>query len=94
MATIAVNYAAMASGHDGLVATWNRIEGHLAELDSHVAATADMTAETLIGYRALKARWDASAEQRQGVLHGLATLIGRAGEQYRQVDTTMAAQFG
>jgi hypothetical protein len=24
----------------------------------------------------------------------LATLVGRAGEQYRQVDTSMAAQFG
>ena len=44
MASIAVNYAAMASGHDGLVATWSRIEGHLAELDAHVAGTADMTA--------------------------------------------------
>lgn len=94
MASIAVNYAALASGHDGLVATWNRIEGHLAELDSQVAGTADMTADTLLSYRALKARWDASAEQRQGVLHALATLVGRAGEQYRQVDTTMAAQFG
>jgi uncharacterized protein YukE len=94
MASITVNYAAMASGHDGLIATWNRIEGHLAELDASVAGTADMTAETLISYRALKARWDAAAEQRQGVLQALATLVGRAGEQYRQVDTSMAAQFG
>jgi uncharacterized protein YukE len=94
MASIAVDYAAMASGHDGLVATWNRIEGHLAQLDADVAATADMSAETLVSYRALKARWDASAEQRQGVLHALATLVGRAGETYRQVDTSMAAQFG
>ena len=94
MASIAVNYAALASGHDGLVATWGRIEGHLAQLDSHVAGTADMTADTLLSYRALKARWDASADQRQGVLHALATLVGRAGEQYRQVDTSMAAQFG
>ena len=94
MASIAVNYAAMASGHDGLVATWNRIESHLAELDSHIAGTADMTAETLLSYRALKARWDASADERQNLLHALATLVGRAGEQYRQVDTTMAAQFG
>lgn len=94
MASITVNYGAMANGHDGLVATWGRIEGHLAELDSHVAATSDMTAETLVGYRALKARWDASADQRQGMLHALATLVGRAGEQYRQVDTSMAAQFG
>jgi uncharacterized protein YukE len=94
MATITVNYAALANGHDGLVATWTRIEGLLAELDSYVASTADMTAETLVSYRALKARWDASAEQRQGVLHALATVVGRAGEQYRQVDTAMAAQFG
>ena len=94
MASIMVNYAAMASGHDGLVATWNRIEGHLADLDAHVAGTADMTADTLISYRALKARWDASAEQRQAVLQALATLVGTAGEQYRQVDASMAAQFG
>lgn len=94
MASIAVNYAALAGGHDGLVATWGRIEGQLAQLDSHVAATSDMTADTLISYRALKARWDASAEQRQTMLQALATLVGRAGEQYRQVDTSMAAQFG
>ena len=94
MASIMVNYAAMASGHDGLVATWSRIEGHLADLDAHAAGTADMTADTLLSYRALKARWDASAEQRQAVLQALATLVGRAGEQYRQVDASMAAQFG
>ena len=94
MATIAVDYAAMASGHDGLLATWNRIEGHLAELDAQVAATTDMSAETLLSYRALKARWDASADQRQGTLHALATMVGAAGDQYRQVDTAMAAQFG
>ena len=93
MATIAVNYGAMSSGHDGLVATWNRIEAHLAELDARVAATADMSAATLLAYRALKARWDASAHQRQKVLHGLATAVGNAGEQYRQVDASMAAQF-
>jgi uncharacterized protein YukE len=94
MASIMVNYAAMSNGHDGLVATWNRIEGHLADLDAHVAGTADMTADTLISYRALKARWEASAEQRQAVLQALATLVGSAGEQYRQVDASMAAQFG
>jgi uncharacterized protein YukE len=94
MATIAVNYAAMAGGSDGLVATWNRIEGLLAQLDATVLATADMSAETLVAYRALKARWDASAEHRQSVLHGLATLVRSAGEQYRQVDAAMAAQFG
>ncbi len=94
MATISVNYGAMSSGHDGLVATWNRIEAHLAELDARVAATADMSADTLLAYRALKARWDASAQQRQAVLHGLATAVGNAGEQYRLVDLSMAAQFG
>ena len=94
MATIAVDYAAMAGGRDGLLATWNRIEGHLAELDAQVAATTDMTAETLLSYRALKARWDSSADQRQGMLHALATAVGAAGDQYRQVDTAMAAQFG
>jgi hypothetical protein len=61
MSTIAVNYAALADGRDGLIATWNRIEGHLAELDARVAATSDMEAQTLAGYRALKARWDAAA---------------------------------
>ena len=94
MATIAVNYSALANGHDGLIATWNRIEGHLAELDSAVATTADMTADTLIQYRALKARWDSAADQRQAVLQALATHVGAAGEQYRQVDVSMAAQFG
>jgi len=94
MASIAVDYAALSGGHDGLVATWNRIESRLAELDSQVAGTADMSAETLVSYRALKARWDASAQHRQRVLYALATMVGRAGEQYRQVDTAMAAQFG
>ncbi len=94
MATIAVDYGALSGGHDGLVATWNRIEAHLAELDARVAATADMSAETLIAYRALKSRWDAAAAQRQSALHGLATVVGNAGEQYRQVDLSMAAQFG
>lgn len=94
MTTIAVNYAALADGQDGLVATWNRIEGHLADLDARIAATADMDAQTLVSYRALKARWDAAAQERQAMLRGLATVVGRAGEQYRTVDATMAAQFG
>ena len=94
MATITVNYGAMSSGRDSLAATWNRIEGHLAELDARVAATADMSAATLVAYRVLKSRWDASAQQRQNVLHGLATVVGNAGDQYRQVDASMAAQFG
>ena len=58
----------MAGGSDGLVATWNRIEGSPAQLDATVLATSDMSAQTLIAYRALKARWDASAEHRQSVL--------------------------
>jgi uncharacterized protein YukE len=94
MATIAVNYAALADGQEGLVATWNRIEGHLADLDARIAATSDMDAQTLVSYRALKARWDAAAADRQTVLQSLATLVGRAGDQYRSVDAAMAAQFG
>ena len=94
MATIAVNYAAMASGRDGLIATWSRIESQLAELDAAVAATADMTADTMVAYRGLKARWDGAADQRQAMLHALADHVGAAGEQYRQVDVAMAAQFG
>ncbi len=94
MTTIAVNYAALAGGQDGLVATWQRIESHLTELDSRIAATADMDAQTLTNYRALKARWDAAAQDRQQVLQSLAALVGRAGEQYRGVDAAMAAQFG
>jgi len=94
MATIAVNYAALADGQEGLVATWNRIEGHLADLDARIAATSDMDAQTLVSYRALKARWDAAAADRQTVLQSLAALVGRAGDQYRSVDAAMAAQFG
>ncbi len=94
MATISVSYAALAGGYDGLIAAWGRIESHLAELDATVARTADMSADTLVSYLALKARWDASAAERQGVLHSLAALVGQAGERYRQVDTAMAAQFG
>ena len=94
MATIAVRYAALSGGHDGLIATWGRIESHLAELDATVARTADMSAQTLVSYLALKSRWDASAAVRQLALHALASMVGQAGEQYRQVDTAMAAQFG
>jgi uncharacterized protein YukE len=94
MTTISVTYAVLADGQEGLVATWNRIEGLLADLDSRIAATADMDAQTLTTYRALKARWDAAAQERQLTLQGLASLVGRAGEQYRTVDATMAAQFG
>ena len=39
MATISVSYAALASGSEGLVATWSRIEGLLSQLDTQVAAS-------------------------------------------------------
>jgi len=94
MASIAVSYGALAGGHDGLIATWNRIESHLAELDAVIARTSDMSADTLVSYRALKARWDACAAERQRVLQSLAASVGQAGERYRQVDAAMAAQFG
>ncbi|HEY5117093.1 MAG TPA: hypothetical protein VIJ00_16340 [Nakamurella sp.] len=94
MASISVSYAALSDGRDGLIATWNRIEGHLAELDAAIARTSDMSADTLVSYLSLKARWDASAAERQGILQSLATSVGLAGERYRQVDAAMAAQFG
>ena len=94
MASISVSYAALSDGYDGLIATWNRIEGHLAELDAAIARTSDMSADTLVSYLSLKARWDASAAERQGILQSLATSVGQAGERYRQVDAAMAAQFG
>jgi uncharacterized protein YukE len=94
MASISVSYGALSGGHDGLIATWNRIEGHLAELDATIARTSDMSAETLVSYLARKDRWDASATQRQAALQSLAASVGQAGERYRQVDAAMAAQFG
>ncbi|TKV57808.1 hypothetical protein FDO65_16885 [Nakamurella flava] len=94
MATITVSYAALASGSEGLVATWSRIEGLLSQLDGQVAATGDMSAETLTAYRALKSRWDAAADARQAMLQQLAVSVGDAGVRYRQVDAAMAAQFG
>ncbi len=94
MTTIAVSYGAMAGGHEGLIATWGRIEGLLADLDAVASGTAGMTAETVSQYLALKARWDAAAEDRQFVLHSLAELVGEAAQRYRQVDAAMAAQFG
>lgn len=93
MAEINVSYAALTGGHDGLVATWGRIEAHLADLDSTIASTADMSAESLVAYVGLKARWDASAEDRQRVLRALADLVSEAGRSYREVDAAMAAQF-
>ena len=94
MATITANYASMASGHQGLVATWQRIEGHLADLDATVGATADMKAEALLSYQALKARWSLSAADRQRALHALGDLVEQARVHYQQVDAALAAQFG
>ncbi len=93
MTTISVNYAAMGSGHQGLVATWGRIESHLSELDQLVAGTGDMRADALQAYAALKMRWAASAADHQQALRALAGLVDQAAERYRQVDTALAAQF-
>lgn len=93
MTMIKVNYGAMAAGHEGLIATWNRIEGHLADLDAAITATADMQSEALVSYIALKARWDAAAADRQAVLHALARAVDNAAQSYSQVDAAAAAQF-
>jgi uncharacterized protein YukE len=93
MTTIRVNYGAMTAGHDGLVATWGRIESHLAELDATVAATSDMQSDALAAYVALKARWTAAATDRQTMLKALADSVDRASQTYRQVDAAAAAQF-
>ncbi|HET8588895.1 MAG TPA: hypothetical protein VFM01_04630 [Nakamurella sp.] len=93
MTQIRVSYAALADGYHGLVATWNRIESHLAELDATVAATGDMQSQALTAYAALKARWTASAAERQGTLRALADAVDRAAQLYREVDAAAAAQF-
>lgn len=93
MTQINVNYGAMAAGFDGLVATWGRIESHLAELDAAIAATTDMTSEALASYMALKARWDGAAEERQIVLKTLADGVDNAATAYRQADAAAAAMF-
>lgn len=93
MATITANYASMASGHQGLVATWQRIEGHLADLDAAVGATGDMKAAALSSYQALKARWALSASDRQLTLRALGDLVEHARTHYQQVDAALAAQF-
>lgn len=93
MTSIRVNYAAMEAGHEGLIATWGRIEAHLAELDSTIAATGDMQSDALQAYLALKMRWTASAADRQAALHALANSVEHASETYRQVDAAAAAQF-
>lgn len=94
MTTIRANYGVMSAGHDGLVATWGRIETHLGQLDTDVAATADMDADALTAFRLLKVRWAASAADRQLVLRGLAEAVEAARAQYQQVDRALAAQFG
>lgn len=93
MTTIDVNYGSMAAGHEDLVATWGRIEGHLAELDRTIATTADMQSEALASYVALKARWDLSAADRQVALQRLAQAVESAAQTYREVDAAAAAQF-
>ena len=93
MTTIRANYGAMSAGQDGLVATWGRIESHLGQLNSTVAATADMSAEALAAFRVIKARWETSAADRQLVLRSLATAVGDARTYYQQVDRSLAAQF-
>ena len=93
MATIRANYGVMAAGQDGLVATWGRIENHLGQLDSSVAATADMDAAALSAFRLLKAKWEAAAAERQIVLRGLAEAVGSARSYYQQVDQALASQF-
>lgn len=94
MTAISVNYAAMAGGADALVASWRRIEQHLAELQKVVGSTADMDAETLVHYRALFTRWNAAADDRQRTLQSLAQAVRSAGEHYRSLDAALAAQFG
>ena len=94
MTTIRANYGVMSAGHDGLVATWGRIETHLGQLDTDVAATADMDADALTAFRLLTVRWAASATDRQQVLRGLAGAVEAARTQYQQVDRALAAQFG
>ncbi len=94
MTTIRANYAAMSAGHDGLVATWGRIERHLGELASGVAATNDMDADALTAFKLHKARWDAQATDRQAALRSLAEAVDEARLQYQQVDRNLAAQFG
>ncbi len=94
MASIKANYAVMATGQEGLTATWGRIEGHLRELDAKVAATGDMKAEALTAYTLLKMRWTSAAEDRQQVLGRLAAALGDARAHYGQVDRSLAAQFG
>jgi len=93
MAEITVNYAGMAAAHADLIGTWNRIEAHLADLDTAVAGTRSMRAESLQAYLVLKARWDAAAAERQRALKGLAELVDGARRHYQEVDGRIAAMF-
>ncbi len=93
MTFIKVNFAGMQSAHDGLVATWGRIESHLVELDTAVSATSSMKAETLQAYYMLKSQWDLAAVDRQITLQALATAVAVASDQYRLVDQQAAAMF-
>lgn len=93
MTTIRVNYAALGSAHSGLVATWGRIESHLADLEASVVATGAMSSDALTAYRVLQQRWAASAADRQAALQALARLVDEAGSAYRRADAAAAAQF-
>ncbi len=93
MTMIRLSYGAMSAGHEGLVATWRRIESHLADLEAVVATTAEMSSEALHAYSSLKARWAVAAADRQHALRALADAVDRAAQSYRQVDAAAAAQF-
>lgn len=93
MTTIRVNYGALGAAHSGLVATWGRIEAHLADLQASVSATGGMQSEALAAYRELQRRWAATAADRQQVLQSLARLVDEAGAAYRRADAAAAAQF-
>ncbi|AZI59085.1 hypothetical protein EH165_13995 [Nakamurella antarctica] len=93
MTYVKVNYAGMQAAHDALVSTWGRIEGHLAELDTAVAATGSMKAETLQAYYLLKSKWDLSAADRQIALQALAAAVADAGLRYQETDRQAALMF-
>jgi uncharacterized protein YukE len=93
MVAIRANYGVMAAGEDGLMASWSRMEANLGQLQATVAATADMDSQALLAFKALKAKWDAAAADRQVVLKELAAALGSARTYYQQVDTALAAQF-
>ncbi len=90
---IHADYATMSSGQENLVSSWNRIETHLAELDTLVAGTSDMQADTMSAYVALKSRWTSSAGERQTLLKLLSDSVGNARDRYQQTDAGLAAIF-